>query len=179
MVRRHNQEANWPEEKALQSVRDTQYCQEAHLPFSSSNLNLGRRITSLYSERIRASKESVSSPDETMRTISPQTPNGDKRPATITLVSSTMFIVSAFTNSFYLGVNLIHRNLVGSTLYGTALKRDNRFNCAGLTKCRERFLKVFFGYCRKDGYGRPLLVTTISLSREALSISALICLLNP
>jgi hypothetical protein len=46
-------------------------------------------------------KDSVSSPDKTMRTISMQGPNGDKSPATRTLVSRTMIILHAFCEQLW------------------------------------------------------------------------------
>jgi hypothetical protein len=54
--------------------------------------NLGRCKTSLYSDKISASIQSVTLLEETIRTISPHGPKGDKRPATRTLVSRTIFI---------------------------------------------------------------------------------------
>jgi hypothetical protein len=60
------------------------------------NRNFGRFRTSLYSAMIRASRQSVNSPEETIRTISPHAPNGDRSPATRTFVSRTMFNGDAF-----------------------------------------------------------------------------------
>ncbi len=58
-----------------------------------------------------------------------------------------------FTDRFNFGIDFIQRNLVCSLLSRSPLERNNGLNGTGSAKRSKRFLKVFLGYCPKNGYG--------------------------
>ena len=149
---------------------------------SFSNLNFGLPRTSSYSARMRASKQSDSSPDETMRTICPHGPNGRQKAGNKHIgIENDIHrsVITLFSDGLNFGVNFIHGDPVCPLINRSALKACHRFNCTRLTERLQRFFEICLVDCSKNGDRSSIAGDDhFPFIREDLSRLGRICLLS-